>query len=92
MIAAKKALSAIGDTFEVMHGLFKTLGYYVLGQWGVNAFNALRHVHTCAEATIESKGMQVFPYPFKCMKPKLKAAKKAIKALKACCLKPEALH
>ena len=92
MIAAKKALSAIGDTFEVMHGLFKTLGYHVLGQWGVNAFNALRHVHTCAEATIESKGMQVFPYPFKCMKPKLRAAKKAIKALKACCLKPEALH
>ena len=64
-----------------MHWINKVIGYNVLGQWGVDAFNGLRHVHTCAEATIVSRGYIVFPYTLQCMKPKLKAAKEAIKAL-----------
>ena len=75
------ALSAIGRTFKVMHWINKVIGYHVLGQWGVDAFNGLRHVHTCAEATIQSRGYIAFPYTRDCRNTKLKAAKKAIKAL-----------
>ena len=81
MIAARKALDAIGRTFQWMHRLNKVMGFQVLGQWGVDAFNGLRHVHICAEATIQSRGYIVFPYTRDCRNTKLKAAKKASEAL-----------
>ena len=82
MSAAKQVLQRIGRTFEVAHGYFEVVGHRVLGQWGVDAFNGLKHVHSCAEATIQSKGDIVFPYNLICISPKLKVARKAIRALK----------
>ena len=81
MAAAFRALQRIGRTFDVMHGCFEVVGYQVLGQWGVDVYNGLRHVHTCAEATIESKGDVIFPYQGKCIYPKFIAAVQANKLL-----------
>ena len=74
---AKRALERIAPTFDVLHEIYGKL----LGPWGGDAYNSLRHVHTCAEATIASKGAVVFPYRQKWILPKLKAGVQANKKL-----------
>ena len=75
---AKRALERIAPTFDVLHEIYGKL----LGPWGGDAYNSLRHVHTCAEATIASKGAVVFPYRKKCIFPRLTAGVQAKKELK----------
>ena len=60
-----------------MQEVYGRVAYQVLGQRGVGAYNGLMHVHTCAEATIESKGDIVFPYRAKGIFRRLKAAVQA---------------
>ena len=79
------ALQRINPTFNVLREVFGSLYRELLGPWGVQAYNGLKHVHTCAEDTIESKGAIAFPYREQWLLPKLKAgvqAKKKLEQLK----------
>ena len=66
---AKRALERIAPAFDVLHAL--------LGPEGVQAYNGLRQVQTCAEKTIASKGAVEFPYRAKGIFRRLKAAVQA---------------